>query len=167
MPTFPPGTPNSGTATPVPVLVFTPTPSVSATVRIQNTGTGTLYVGGASVSPVNGFAILPSNRPVELQNVTANVYLCSGYINATGTVLTSATAVTNGATGFTVASGGTVPTGYIRLGNGTSLEFLNNTAATGSVATTTTPTLYDHGVSSTVASITAAATGYVVVAGVI
>lgn len=162
MPNFPPGTPNNGTASPVPALAFTPAPHCP-TVRIQNTGTAMLYAGGPEVTPVSGFAIAPGNSPLHLDAAPYPVYLCSG-ISSSSSATTLAAATTAGTT--TIVGAGTVPAGYIQVGNGTGTEYAY-VATAALTATTSAPLLYDHASGSTVATVVAASTGYSVTAGVV
>lgn len=171
MPNFPPGTPNTGSATPVPVLVFVPTPTVQATVRVQNTGVSTLYFGGANVSAVNGFPVAVGNRPVELQNIHGNLYVASGIGSVVQSTAASA-GITVGTNVITVANSNPTyfTTGtYIQVGSGTGLEYLqvNSVSTNGLTVVTFTNTLYDHLSGSTVSTVTAAPSGYVATAGVV
>lgn len=158
---FPPGSPNNLSVTPVPVQVFTPNPAPAATpaCRIFNAGSSVVYVGGPNVSPVSGFPILPGNRPIDLQNVNVNVYMCSGasVVAATGTISAATAAGNNSWTVATLNPGGVG--GFIRLGNGTGVEYLQIATQTGAgtpwTITTTTNSLYDHAASATVATVTA------------
>lgn len=156
---FPPGSPNNLSVTPVPVQVFTPNPSAQASIRIFNAGSSVVYVGGANVSPLSGFPVLPGNRPVDLQNVNVNVFMCSGasVVAATGTISAATAAGNNSWTVATLNPGGVG--GYIRLGNLPGAEYLQIATTTGAVSpwtiTTTTNSLYDHAASATVATLTA------------
>jgi hypothetical protein len=162
MPNFPPGTPNNVSVTPIPLLVFTPTPSVQASCRFYNPGPGVAYVGGPNVSPVNGLPILPGNRPIELQNVNVSLYACSGVnsVSASGT-LSAATGL--GTTSLTIATVAPTVNTYLRVGNGTGVEYVFVTAVTGSAtpwtATTSTATLYDHASGATVSTVTNTSSG--------
>lgn len=164
MPNFPPGSPNNVNVTPAASLVFTPTPGVQASVRFWNPGSGTTYVGGPGVTPGNGLPILPGNRPVELQNVNVSLYACSG-ITSVGAATTVSGAVAAGATTFTVASAVTVGA-WLRIGNGTGVEYVQVSAGTGTV-TTSSALLYDHAASATVATVTASPGPLSVQAGVV
>ena len=172
MPYFGPGIPVNVTATPIPTQVFTPTPGVAATCRITNSGNGVAYVGGANVSPVNGIPILPNNRPVELQNVNANLYVCCGVggVNAGNATLSAANNA--GSTLFTVATAAPTAGTYVRLGNGTGIEYLLVSSFTGAgtpwTVTTSTASLYDHASGSTMATVfNTLGTPVIVAAGVV
>jgi hypothetical protein len=166
-----PGVPANTSVTPIPTLVFTPTPSVPATCRFYNSGSSVVYIGGANVSPVNGFPILPGNRPVELQNVNVNLYACSGVaqVNTSGHATLSALNAA-GSTTFTVATAAPTASTYVQLGSGTSLEYLFVSSFTGSgtpwTVTTSTASLYDHISGSTMATVVATPNPLNVSAGV-
>jgi hypothetical protein len=169
MPSFPPGTPNNLSVTPVPVQVFTPTPGAPASVRVYNAGSSVAYVGGANVSPVSGFAILPGNRPVALQNINVNLYACSGVSAVVATTGVLNAAVAAGTSAFTLSAGSVAAGNYVRVGNGTGVEYVqaNTASVSGTTVSTTTPLLYDHAASATVATVTAAAVPISVQAGVV
>lgn len=164
MPNLPPGSPNNVSVTPAAMLVFTPTPSVQASVRFYNAGSGTAYVGGTGVTPGSGFPIPPGNRPLELQNINTNLYACSG-IQSVGATTTLSGAAAAGATTFTVASA-VVVGAWLRVGNGTGVEYVQVASGTGTV-TTSSALLYDHAASATVATVTASPTPLSVQAGVV
>jgi hypothetical protein len=156
MPSFPPGTPNNVSVTPIPLQVFTPTPGVQASCRFWNPGSGIVYVGGANVSPANGLPIIPGNRPVDLQNVNVNLYACAG-VGAVATTGALSAANAAGATSWTVTTAAPTVGTYIRVGNGTGVEYLYVTAVSGAAtpwtATTSTASLYDHASGSSVATV--------------
>lgn len=120
-----------------------------ACVRLYNEGSNVLFVGGANVSPLNGLALPPNSKPIEIQNVFGTVYTCSN--SAVGANTSAATL------SATVGSGGTVLTvtsAYstnITIG---STIFLNNAGSggeylvvSGTAATSltvSTAALYDH-----------------------
>lgn len=172
MPNLGPGVPNNVNVTPIPTQVFTPVTGVASTCRFYNPGPGVAYVGGANVSPVNGIPILPGNRPIELQNVNVNLYACSGVslVNTSGNATLSALNAA-GSTTFTVATNAPTASTYVRLGSGTSLEYLYVSSFTGAgtpwTATTSTASLYDHISGSTMATCTATPLTLVVTAGVV
>lgn len=171
MPNLGPGVPNNVSVTPIPLLVFTPTPNVPASCRFYNSGSSVAYIGGPNVSPVNGLPILPGNRPVELQNVNVNLYACSG-VNSVANTGTLSAATGAGTTSLTVATAAPTVGTYLRVGNGTGVEYLFVTAVSGAAtpwtATTSTATLYDHASGATVATVTSAAPGPLsVTAGVV
>jgi hypothetical protein len=155
MPYYGPGIPNNISVTPVATQVFTPTSGAAATCRITNPGPGTAYIGGVGVTPFNGLPVLPGNRPVQLQNVNASLYACSGVVSV-GALGTLAGASTAGSLLFTVATAGVTAGTYIRLGNGSAMEYLSVASVTGAgtpwTATTSTGSLYDHAASCTVAT---------------
>jgi hypothetical protein len=171
MPYLGPGLSNNVNVTPAPVQVFTPTPGAAASCRFANLGSGVVYVGGANVSPVNGFPIYPGNRPVTLPNVGVNLYACSGVgiVNAGNATLSAVTPA--GTTSLTVATAAPTAGTYIRVGNGTGVEYLSVVSFTGSgtpwTATTSTATVYDHVTGATVATVAAVPGLLSVTAGVV
>jgi hypothetical protein len=141
-----------------PTWVFTPTAKVTNTLRILNQGNSTIWLGGANVSPFNGFALLPGSRPLELQNAGKTVYLCSDItIGATGSALSTAP-VAAGGSSFTVASSvaGYVAGASFVLGASGSQEVLTikSVSADGTTIATTTNSLYDHVLSSPMTLVT-------------
>lgn len=172
MPYLGPGVPANASVTPIPTLVFTPTPNAAATCRLSNPGSATVYVGGANVSPVNGFPIPPGNRPVELNNVGVSLYACSAVasVNSSGHATLSALNAA-GSTLFTVATAAPTAGTYVQLGSGTSLEYLFVSSFTGAgtpwTVTTSTASLYDHISGSTMATVVAVPGPLNVSAGVV
>ena len=159
MPYLGAGVANNAPVTPIPTAVFTPTPGVAATCRFYNPGGNVVYIGGANVSPVNGLPILPGNRPLELQNANTTLYACCGvgYANpGNGTLLARTDA---GSTLFTVTTAAPTAGTYVRVGSGTGVEYLyiSTVVAVGGTpytVTTSTASLYDHAVATTVATLT-------------
>jgi hypothetical protein len=157
VPNFPPGSPNNVSVTPVALLVFTPTPGVQASARFWNPGPATVYVGaGSNVNAANGFPIPPGNRPVELQNVNVPLYAASGGNVAATSTLTAA-ALAAGVTTFTLSTATLNATGpgYLKIGNGSAVEYVSYSTITSSSVATVTATQYAHGVSETVSTISA------------
>lgn len=149
MPYFGPGVPNITNVGATPTLVFTPTPGEQASVRLINMGTSVVYVG-TNPTPSTGFPILPGNRPVQLQNVTANLSACSSFTKGAIAGTATAAALTAGSTSLvTGAAPSSLPAGTtFIIGTGTGAEALvvASTAANSTV-TFSTPTLFDHGAS--------------------
>lgn len=163
MPNFPPGTPQSLAPAVTPTQVSNLNPSAKyPSVRFFNTSTvNPVYIGGPAVSQFNGMPLYPGNRPIQLQDGGASMYVCSGATRgaASGTLGSASTAGTT-----TVTLSTTVPTS---LAAGTTV-MIGSTANTSSfdvnvVATTTassaltfaSPLLYDHATSTVVYAATA------------
>lgn len=138
-----------------PTWVFTPTPNAPSSVRFYNEGTTTVYVGQSNVSLVNGFPILPGNRPVEFQNVTATLYAVSGITSSGANTTTLSQPATAGSTQVTMTSVANFPPGTTFLvgnvaGARDVLVVATSTATT--VVTTTSAIQYDHLTGQTVAT---------------
>ena len=148
--------------------MFTPTPNAAATCRISNNGGYTVYIGGSNVSPFNGFALPPGCRPVELQNCPLTVWTCSNVFQSGVTKVTNAAALPAGVTALSVTTSG-LAVGPAILGfGGTGQEVVNITTVTSNTALTlSTPTLYDHGASCTIATAVAQPSNITVTAGVV
>ncbi len=171
MPNLGPGVPANTSVTPVATLVFTPTPGVAASCRISNPGPGIVYLGGPNVSPGNGFPVLPGNRPIQLQNVGVPLYACSG-VGAIGAAGTTAAVNAAGSTLFTVATVSPTVGTYMKLGSGSSVEYVlvSGTVGLGGSpwTVTTSASVYDHVSGSTAATVLTAYPGPLLVsAGVV
>lgn len=157
-----------------PTFVFQPPSKHAANVEIWNTGGNTVYVGQSNVSPLNGIPVQPG-QSIRLNGSTGSTYACSGML-PTGVANGAATAASFGGTtdtnGMTAGSTtltftATVPVQFtvgstFYLGNATNAvsgaaEVLVTASTATSVATTTTPALFDHPAS----SIATIATNYV------
>ena len=134
---------------------------VTASLRLYNEGTNTVYVGGANVSPLNGFPIPPGSKAVEIQNVSGTIYSCSNSaVGANTAAGTLSAAMAAGGTVLTVTasySTSIIPGATIFLndaGSGGEYLVVAGTAATS--VTVSTAALYDHasGSKATVATTT-------------
>lgn len=165
MPNLGPGVPQNLNPAITPTWVFTPTPNAPATVRISNNSGNIVYVGGSNVSQFNGLPIPPNSRPIELQNITGQLYAAS-QVFAAGTVVTVPLAIAAGATSLTAASS-TLATGPFIFGNSTGQEVVFGTISSNSVVTFANATLYDHAAGSTLATAIARPANITVTAGVV
>ena len=163
MPTFPPGTGVSLAPAVTPTQVTTNNPSAKyPSVRFQNTGLGNpVYIGGAAVSQFNGMPLYPGNRPIELQNSGANMYVCSGATRgaASGTLGSASTAGTTtvtlaAAVPAALAAGTTVMIGSTVNTSSMDVNVVATTTAS-SALTFANPLLYDHANSTVVYAATA------------
>jgi hypothetical protein len=123
---------------------------VLSSLRLYNEGTNVLFVGGANVSPFNGFPIPPGSKPVEIQNASGTIYTCGNSIVGANTAAgTASAAVAAGASSIPVSSYSTAITigSTIIYGAGASAagyEVLVVSATAATTITTSTPLLYDH-----------------------
>ena len=167
MPYLGPGIPINTVSTVQPSVVFTPTPGAAATVRISNNGNSTVYLGGANVSPFNGFPLPVGCRPIELQNCPFTVYTCANVFGTGATKVVNANALPAGTTTFTVTTSG-LAAGPLILGNVGSQEVVNiASVASSTVITLSNATLYDHVASATVQTAVLQSSGITVSAGVV
>ncbi len=139
--------------TPLPVTVFvTPTGTgVYPIARLKNESPSqTLFVGLSACTPNTGIP-LPPNTQIELPTANQSIYACSNWAAGAAAATASASAASAGTTSWTVASGGmaNIPVGtYFLIGSGTGQEALCvATSASTTTITTTTASLFDHGVS--------------------
>ena len=147
----------------LPSFVFTPLTGTTAplqTLKVTNIGSYPLYLGPAAtlqtpnVLPV---AVAPGAH-MYVNPVTASTYLAGPYGPGTSTATISATASTAGSTNFTMSTGVAAAfaagTSFL-IGNastGRELLVVSSTSAS-SVITSTTASLYDHALSSTVSTV--------------
>ena len=123
-----------------------------ATLRLYNEGTNTIFVGGANVTPFNGFPIPPGSKPVEIQNVTGTVYTCSnsfvtGSATAAATLGTGTGIATVGTTKLTVTTAAGIQAGQsIIIGTASNVEPAVVLSIATTVITLANPTLYYHAV---------------------
>lgn len=157
----------------LPTWVFTPTSKIANTLRFYNEGSQPIYLGSSSVTPYNGFQILPGNKPLELSNVMQTVYVCSGV--ATGSLVVNSTSATTAGSTVIGTSAPTTnfPSGtYISLGATTAtspggFEVLQVTGTTATNVTVSTGTLYDHASGATLTVVTPNVAQLRVTAGVV
>lgn len=173
MPNLGPGVDQVVNPAVTPTWIFTPTKGLPNTVRLFNTGTNAVYVGPSGVDIPAGLAILPGNRPIELQNVQQTLYAVSGVVGGAAAGTMTSSAATAGSTALTLTAA--VPAG---LAAGTTI-IVGSTAGTGwesqVVASTTAssqitfanPLVNDHVGSTVIFSATAQIGQLRVTAGVV
>jgi hypothetical protein len=148
--------PISGAITTVynPVTAIYGSPHVS----FFNEGSSTLYLGGASVSSYNGFA-LPPNAQVSLPIANSPIYAAAGFTlgASPSTVVTTALAVGGSVVTVTTPQGGNFAIGsYLVIEPNTPRqEVLAVSGTTATAITTSTSFTYGHAItSSTVVTVT-------------
>jgi hypothetical protein len=146
----------------LPAWIWTPLTGVnvpSQGLKITSTGNNPAYIGpAANLQTPNALpvALAPGQR-VFLNGITQATYVCGNYSPGTVTAALAAAISTAGSTLFTVASApASFPAGTSFLvGNAASSRELLVVASTSasSVITSTTGSLYDHAVSSTISTV--------------
>jgi hypothetical protein len=135
--------PFNTTVSAVPVRVMTPSPSGTSTLVITNNGPSVVYLGGATVTSVNGFP-LPVGQQLDVARVAWNIYACSP-VTATATATTTTAAASSGATTLAVTSGTGIANGaYIQVGAGNAAEITTVTSGGGTASLTVPALAYDH-----------------------
>lgn len=135
--------PVSTTVSAVPVRVMTPSPSGTSCLVITNNGPSPVYLGGATVTQVNGF-LLPVGQQLDVARITTNIYAVSGS-TATATTTTTTAAASSGATTLAITSGTGIANGaYIQVGAGNAAEITTVTSGGGTASLTVPALQYDH-----------------------
>lgn len=141
----------------VPVKVMTPSPSGMSTLVINNSGPSVVYLGGATVTQVNGF-LLPVGQQLDVTRIPSAVYAVSGSA-ATATATTTTAAAASGATSLAITSGTGIANGaYIQVGAGNAAEITTVTSGGGTTTLTVPALAYDHASGAAVTVVTPAPT---------
>jgi hypothetical protein len=147
----------------LPSFVFTPVTGTTAplqTLKVTNIGSYPLYIGPAATLQTPNVLPLPvaPGASMFVNPVTSSTYVAGPYAAGTSTTTISATASTANSTNFTMSTA--VPAAFAAgtsflIGNASSsreLLVVSSTSAS-SVITSTTASLYDHALSSTVSTV--------------
>lgn len=140
--------------------VYNPVTAIYGNTHVSffNEGTSTLYLGGASVSSYNGFA-LPPNAQVTLPIANSPIYAAAGFTlgASPSTVVSSALVAGGSVVTVTTPQGGNFAIGsYLAIEPGTPRqEVLAVSGTTATAVTCSTSFTYGHAItSSTVVTVT-------------